>query len=551
MKSIKIFFDGDEEDAIERTCGPNGGCDLNHTYNLEAAGLSGGEHTVTVQATDHFGHAPTEKDITFTAPGTAPSDEDNTVVDMVTTDPATPAPMTPSGPAAAGTFTRTLWEAEETNTMNGVQVVTSNAATDTALTGTVIDSAQSTPVAAATVTMTTGSTTATTSTDSQGSFAFAGMPPGTYTMTITAPSLGTYTMTNSQLVANESYYRQAELTTAPQTIDDAPRPPREQSALLQRFKAGGGTIYGSNARIPPYIRVAMVPLVESGMNQCAPAGDRNSAPIKRYAWSYYVNSVVIEETKILQYNEKSFKAFAAMVQSFAWYHANQPGPYDVDASRDDQCFRPHRLRPTTMRRWLFESTFKTKISLSNKKIEETFFSSGRQERPCSDGAVDDAGKPLFTPGNGRASQWILKNQGEGKCQGDFSTWQKMVEYWDKGKVREASAPRPPSVSNGDIPGPRTGVRLTFKSGPERGQAWNYIVERKVVGQPASAWQRIANLRWAVATKPIYCDSFTPRTIPLCMESETGNPYQYRVRATAPAGSSRYTPVDNYRVIDPG
>jgi large repetitive protein len=103
---------------------------------------------------------------------------DQTPADSVDPDPnpAAPQPTTPTGVLSPGSYTTELWESSEVGNDRGLEVVSSTALGTFAMSGIVKDQTFQQPITGATVTVTVGATTLSTTTDSDGAWAVANMP---------------------------------------------------------------------------------------------------------------------------------------------------------------------------------------------------------------------------------------------------------------------------------------------------------------------------------------------------------------------------------------
>lgn len=129
-------------------------------------------------------------------PGPVEADQTPPMSDETVSLAPAPQPMSPLGPASPGTYATEEWESGETDTEYGLKVVTSTAPGTSALTGIVQDDATGEPIVGATVTMRCQifRTIVTTTSDSGGAFAFIDLPVNTYTLTVTAPGYGSFSL---------------------------------------------------------------------------------------------------------------------------------------------------------------------------------------------------------------------------------------------------------------------------------------------------------------------------------------------------------------------
>src|SRR5439155_19080822 len=131
-------------------------------------------------------------------PGVASSDTSEDVVDESPDLAAAPVPMSPSGPAAPGSYSTEVKSSEEVGLDDGLKMVSSTAPGTFALSGAVIDGSTGQPVTGAIVTVTVisqlppDSDPITFTTGSAGAFAFINVPPrdGTHSITFHVTEIG-------------------------------------------------------------------------------------------------------------------------------------------------------------------------------------------------------------------------------------------------------------------------------------------------------------------------------------------------------------------------
>jgi Carboxypeptidase regulatory-like domain len=135
--------------------------------------------------------------------------------------PATPVPMSPAGPLEPGTYPTELWPSEDRYFEHGVVAVYAGMADTAALTGVVIDAgAGGDPIPGATVSITRrdcdgcAPLTLTTTTDVDGTFAFAGLPPGVYALVVHAEGYEDVTTEDDPYDAQAGYVTRIELENA-------------------------------------------------------------------------------------------------------------------------------------------------------------------------------------------------------------------------------------------------------------------------------------------------------------------------------------------------
>ena len=158
--------------------------------------------------------------------------------------PAAPGPQSPSGPVLEGSYSTSEWSTEAMNTDGTLNVTTSTAPGTTALTGIVQGDPEDGAIVGATVAMTyysclscNGQTT-TTSTDSDGAFAFIDLATSSdagasYTLNVQADQYGEYTIVNDAYAADETYQLTVALTESAQSYDAAAREDEGLTAPLR------------------------------------------------------------------------------------------------------------------------------------------------------------------------------------------------------------------------------------------------------------------------------------------------------------------------------
>lgn len=528
VKDLTILFDGDEEWTSSQTCGEDGGCSLPHTYTLSSDGLSAGEHTITVQAQDILGH-PSEKTIVISAPGSPPPDDDSGAPDESVTSPASPPPVSPTGPVPAGSYSTSLWSDAETNTTDGVNVVSSTAPDTIALTGTVINEATQDVVSGASVQLSCaacGPTSITTTTDAKGAYAFINMPEGTYRLAVAAAGHEPYQVIKDSYEPGDTYYHQAAVSTVSVRTIDASIKADPNNYINYVSATSNG--YPSVARVPPTIRVGIVPRD----SRCNRTSDPPNAPVRKYAWAFYVLRMLTPEVGGLGYNEAAMKAFEGFVSNYAWYHTIKPytDRYDLDNSTSFQCFEPDAKVKSSWREWLGD-VLKYRFVNDNPgpgqpAIIETRYIDGDANGLCND--------PVFPRDQNRAGQHNIGTLSR-SCGPEFTDWKGIVNYVIGGNIRPTDPPPTPTVSGRSTDG---GVHLEFKSGSSRNLSWRYEIQR--LGT-TGMWVTVYRRGWEKVIRDVRTEVtyHTPLT------------QRYRIRAWSPAGFSRYANVNGTSTIAPG
>jgi hypothetical protein len=391
------------------------------------------------------------------------------------------------------TYSTELWDVETTEVQSGVQVITTTAPGTAALTGVALnDAAARQPLYPATVTLTdaVGNTT-TTTTDSQGGYAYINMPAGVYSLTISAPPLGTYQLINDTYDPDSTSQLTALVSTEAQTYDQS------QTAS----DSGAGTppppkVYPSFSRIPPVINVADV----KPNSQCDPTiSDAAAAPPRPYDWKYYVLHVAQNEVANQHYNEAAFKAFALTASNYAWYYKIYPKSYvpagvDADNSTNFQCMRPGRITDPHWVGWINEALRYRIVTPSTKPagIYDTEYKAGFPGS-CNDTHSGVSSNQLTQKG--------LKYYSEHCNYGD---WKDLLGvYYPNSDVRLVDVPVRPTTSAIPFDG---GVSLTFQSQVRNprtlypySDAWGFIVSRKIGN---GAWRSFFVSRWDEMTRSI-------------------------------------------------
>lgn len=433
------------------------------------------------------------------------SDQTAATGDETTSSPTSPVPMSPSGPAESGTYTTELWSADETATTDGVNVISSEASGTFALTGTVVDSSSNAGVTSATVTAACSAcspSSVSTTTDSQGTYAFIDLPPGIYSLTVAASGYGSYELENNEFDADQEYVQTAALGPDVQTFDESIQP--QDVAQEMSPDPGGG--YASYRRVPPSIRVAMVPQT-STCGQASPY-EQGTTPVRTYSWRDYMLHVTASEI-YSYFTEPAVKAFMAAAQNYAWYHKRIGGAFDVDDTTNYQCFHPEKPVPRKWKVWI-DDVLAHRIAKSNGTLQETPYRAGNAV--CSD--------PNF-PENGNVGSQLGMQALSENC--GYTDWHAIDQYYYTGRVVNGTIPNLPTTSFSSGSG---NVMLTFKAAVGGDNvAWSYEAERLT----GSGWHLIYNRGWSPSS----------RSVPTSFTYSTSTCQQYRVRAVNPVGSSKY------------
>lgn len=442
-------------------------------------------------------------------------------------NPAAPQPMSPSGPVPPGSYSTDLWPADATGTTDGLYVVSSTASGTTAVTGAVDNSSTGAAVPNVSVTLACASgcgASVTTTTDSQGSFAFINMPAGIYGLTADAAGYGTYSVTNDPYAPDTPYETTLSLASAAQSYDMA----NAAGTIADNTNVDAslpGTSY-SQRRVPPSVRVEMLNTYprSAGSLFCQTSGGPSDPPVVNYRLPFYVIHVVFPEVGSLGYNQTAMKAFMALVQNFAWFHKTKGGTYDVtNASNISQCFEPaEKVNIPVWNSWL-QSVLPTRLADGSGYLRETPYASGTTTA-CSDPAEPAHG--------GKASQLGLRTHStDSSCL--ISDWQALAAYYYPADwaVYDSSAPSPfapltPPTPTGSANVSGGSITFAFSS-TVFGQnvAWRFYLQRLT----PTGWRTFRKPGWNSATRTVVNSYvFTP------ISSDC---VRYRVKAVNPVGAS--------------
>lgn len=462
--------------------------------------------------------------------GTADSDQTPETGDDSTSTPAAPQPMTPSGPAASGTYSTSFWPGDATGSDDGLYVVSSTPSGTTALTGVVQDPSGA-PVSDATVTMNCSAcnTTVTTTTDTLGSFAFSDMPAGTYNLSTDAAGFGSYALNNDPYAADNTYDVVEQLQTTPITYDEA----NGTGTAVDNTNLDSstpGTAY-SQRRVPPSIKVEMLNTYPRGSSQfCETFGGPANPPVVNYAFDFYVLHVVQGEVSNLGYNSEAMHAFMSLVQNFAWFHKTKGGTYDVTNAANTyagQCFRPEeKVSVQQWNTWL-QDVLPTRIADGSGNLRETPYASGTTTN------CDDPAEPAHA---GKASQLGLRtHSSNSSCL--VATWQDLADYYYPTSWAVYGPAGTNGVNGTDIfgtlapPVPVTSysasggaLTLNFRSHVDgQNTAWKFYLQHLT----SSGWRTFKIVKWRHSTRSVpESSTFTPSG---CM--------RYRVKAVNPVNGS--------------
>jgi hypothetical protein len=384
------------------------------------------------------------------------------------------------------------------------------------------------------VTLTSGATTISTTTDSDGAYAFVNVPAsaGSFDVSMTAPSYGRYTQRNNAVTAGGTYQMTSSLGPSAQTFDEtsAALAPETQDAST----AAAGTYY-TQTRVPPTINVQMLDVYPPGARDaqgnslnCAPQSSQPSpVPVRPFATPFYLLHVATEEVGFLRMNRVGMRAFFALALNFAWFHKTLGPPYDVTNSTISQCFRPESIVDSRWRAWL-QTVLRHRLAKPDGSLVFTQYrGTGDRDKPCS--------HPGFPPGGAIASQNVLAGLSDPStaCP-HISDWRRLATYF-YGNSRLVLGQVPPhpqtsySVSSGSI---TFNFRSLWSSAGTR-MAWRYLLQR----------YDSANARWAKIV------SFSENAVSGAIRQSytytagAGTCQKYRVLSGNPVGWSRASNVN--------
>lgn len=485
--------------------------------------------------------------------GTLEPDQAAEIADDTVLNPASPQPMSPTGPVTSG-YTTDLWPGDATGTADGLNVIASTAPSTSALTGAVQNDGTGDPVAGALVTMncTTSCSTGpvSTTTDAQGSFAFINMPAATYTVSVSASGYGAYSLTGDSYAPNTTYNMTAPLTSSPQSFDESAAP-NVAGTGDTTLASDPSTLHYSPTRVPPSIKVKM--LAVYGPN--GPAGKYcttidTSTPawnqpgnVVNYAFSYYlIHTAWGELRSLVNYNQVGWQAFISLVQNFAWRHkeaSDAGGPWDVYNAANvgaGQCFRPEvKVNIPQWNTWL-QNVLPTRIINGAGHLALTQFSSGNAgpnllgycNSPPDYEHVHQTETGQFGYGP-IASQWGIKAHSlpaatDASCQ--ITDWRTVALLYYPTTWSDVAGmiPPPPAI---DAPVVASGnITLGYHAISVGGQnvAWKFLIQRLT----SSGWRTLATTKWSHRLRDVQ-QSLTFPAPSTCT--------RYRIKAVNPVGAS--------------
>jgi Carboxypeptidase regulatory-like domain len=529
-----------------------------------------GTYTVLV---DGFQDATGQMTIRLTNPeddaGVPGTDQTPPIGDETGTTPAAPAPVAPTGAVPPGSYSTQVWSGEETGARDGLRVVSSTAAGTAAWTGLAMDGDDGTPVAGATVTLTRGSDVTSTTTDSDGAYAFINMPPGSYTLDIASLYYGTFTVANAVLDADELYQETAGLFDQPQTLDLAELAVTSSPSAYSSVTASD--TWTSNFRPPPTIRVAMYAHTLSNGRKKYTC-DRPTDPgvsllhTKTYPWRYYVLRTLRQEIGPSHwpggpdFPQTAVKAVAQAIHSYAWNltinrFPGLPAGADLNNTVNFQCFIPgvpvafgwHALVNDVLRYRTVDTANPQRVRLTFHLGDENCVSSTDCPRyesvACTPDPPNfaDTGYPPSGVITALGTTAVLSQLGAKAAveECNVNDWISLVEYYYRprsgysgGRVVEGTAadtPPPPKVSH--IAG-FAYVDLQFPSRLQSGRfaGWKYNLEKLGPGG-------------YTIFKQTFFD-WDSRTVPTTYRYWTNGCTTYRVNAVNSIGKSAYVYFNN-------
>ena len=497
--------------------------------------------------------------------------------------PAAPGPQSPSGPVLEGSYSTSEWSTEAMNTDGTLNVTTSTAPGTTALTGIVQGDPEDGAIVGATVAMTyysclscNGQTT-TTSTDSDGAFAFIDLATSSdagasYTLNVQADQYGEYTIVNDAYAADETYQLTVALTESAQSYDAAARedegltaplrpvdsPPFAGTQAISEVTADEepatttlppGTAF-SQSNVPPVITVREFEINtrRGGDDYC---GERTThSTINTYPLEFYVLHVhEAENGAFLGLNDLGATAFMAIAMNYAWLHRTRldASGHNVDVSNSNasQCFIPsQKIAAATYRHWqdLFHEVRDERVA-DDAGLKETKYVSGDAPGYC----IDDyhANGVNVHPHQNTASQWGIKalsletepateNEPDpNHCKID--DWREIVKYFYANSTDVVSGEAPGATLTRTVRLANGNIKLKFWShDPEKtttnsrgGTGWLYHIQYRVSG--TTTWHNLVTKGWSRKDRDIGKEyEFTP----------TDECRNYQVWATNPVGAGR-------------
>jgi hypothetical protein len=416
----------------------------------------------------------------------APPGNDETPVDPVVPNPVSP-PGVPSTPCGSE-----FWSADEVDNENGEDVITCTDNGTTALTGIVNDEGSGDPVSDATVTMsyhpcdTCSPNNVSTTTGAEGGFAFVNMAAASYTVTISAPNHGLYTLVNATYEADETYELTADVGPDPVTIDDssttADRPPPRETHP--------GPYY-SHVHTPPTMLVGH----QNRDDNCDATSDWTGRT-RNYSLPNYVMYTILPEVGgLFNRNERAMKAWIAITLNYAWLHKTNGPPYDILDSTDHICFRPGRSVPTKLRnlwRGWMSDVFDWKMRDDRYDMKEAQFLKGSASGGCDQPGYEPGGvNQNITPQYGLQA---LVTPGSGSCYDSSSDWKVLATHYYMLNTRFVRTAKPPPPSTSPVARSPQGLTFSALSSSTGGKnvAWSYYFEVK----RGTAWYRFMTLGWS-------------------------------------------------------
>ena len=488
---------------------------------------------------------PNEQDMN----GVAATDQSADSSDDTLTAPdyaaASPTPMSPTGAAAAGSYTTELWGDEDTASPNGVNVVNSSATGSSAVTGVVVDDSTGQPVSGASVILTRyqyctncppacadppcpiptiGRSTLATS-DAAGGFGFINMTSvtGLYDLTVNANLHGSYEVDNIP-ESDDTYYQTTALLDGTDQLYDASQS-ADQTVAQDAAAATLGSGYVSETRVPPSILVARFPQ----LSNCAKAS--SSFTLHRYPWRFYLLHTMVGEIDS-RWGPLASRAVGSAIQSYAWYRTIRPsgaGGADIENTRNQQCFKPYLPVPTRFVR-AAPDILSNRIaagSASSAPIKDTQYKAGSSD--CGSGGVP--ADQLSQNG----AKYLETNCG-------YTDWKAIVLHYYGASGATVQLGRVPTIpqTSFDRTTVSTGqLRLNFASKVSNGAgrvsevAWRYRIGKCTLATLTDCvnhWTRIYNRGYSASLGKV------PTTY---LFSPSGCAF-YRVSGANPVGASSVT-----------
>jgi hypothetical protein len=479
--------------------------------------------------------------------------------------PIAPSPMSPTGSVPPGSYATETWSEQDTNTDDGISVVSSTSAGTYALTGAVFNQAGD-PIPGATVTAVRylnplvmvnpdgepPQVPVNAMTDAAGGFAFINMPGPTpryfVKLTVSAQGYGSFEYTKYPVSGDETYQSTIELGSTNRTrvglsTVAADRPAIDESTL-DRSIIG----YVSRRHPPPTIKVAEYPFNDVDCKRIP--GSTYAQPIKTYKWRYYVLTTLLREVGGSAYpggafQQQAVKAVGMSIHQFAWHFrilrggGLAHGGADIDNTVDSfQCFDRDNPLPSSYYRnftaW-YEDILNERVINTDPnnygRIPLLQHSSGlyRCEEPAGSYHAENSNR--LSQLGAKAKTELSGNRCVGNADG---AWRDILDYYLSSQRQIVSIQRPPAPRASYTTGPGV-IHFDFVSRVADGQnrrtavGFQYYLLRKPQG--GSRWAIVRRIRGGRRVGEV----------PTSLDFPTSGCAQYQVAGSNPAGLSQYSP----------